>query len=96
MNIPPIPNNKHYIFFRQRCELRKCIYRNKKEQDKHRKKEQEHMRQVQGEGNCDVESQQVNLSESVNEEELDNSSNVVSPSSTSSTSPFSTFLTPTS
>ena len=52
--------------------MRKCIYRNKKEQDKHRKKEQEKERQVEGEENGDVESQQVNLSESVHEEELEN------------------------
>ena len=64
-----------YIFCRQRCELRKCIYRNKKEQEKHRRNVQEHTKQVEEE-NCVVESQQVDLSELVNGEELENSSDV--------------------
>ena len=55
--------------------MRKCIYRNKKEQEKHRRNVQEHTKQVEEE-NCDVESQQVDLSELVNGEELENSSDV--------------------
>ena len=56
--------------------MRKCIYSNKKEQEKHRRKEQEHNRQEEEEENCDVESHQVNLSESVDGEELENSFDV--------------------
>ena len=55
--------------------MRKCIYRNKKEQEKHRRNVQEHTKQVEEE-NCVVESQQVDLSELVNGEELENSSDV--------------------
>ena len=58
--------------------MRKCIYSNKKEQEKHRRKEQEHNRQEEEEEEetCNVESQQVNLSESVDGEEPENSFDV--------------------